>query len=118
MWKIQGFDGLIYISNRVTSMALSHQDGRGSLGKTNTNLVIITVPVDGLAPLGARPFAGTTMTKFNFSRCTGPAFECQLIWLSMSFVLFPKVLYNILMPIQGAVIMDKSVLTHTSVHLW
>ena len=31
------------------------------------NLSLITVPADGLAPLGARPSAGTVMIKFTFT---------------------------------------------------
>ena len=34
-------------------------------GKNIYNFEVITVPADGLAPLGARPSAGTVMTKFG-----------------------------------------------------
>ena len=36
------------------------------IAKETTWFVINTVPADGLAPLGARPSAGTVMTKFGF----------------------------------------------------
>ena len=32
---------------------------------------VSTVPADGIAPLGARPSAGTVMTKFKPSTCKG-----------------------------------------------
>ena len=31
-----------------------------------SNLIVITVPADGLAPNGARPAAGAVMIKFKF----------------------------------------------------
>ena len=33
--------------------------------KKKSNFAVMTVPADGLAPLGARPSAGTVMTKFK-----------------------------------------------------
>ena len=36
------------------------------------NFVLIAVPANGLAPLGARPFAGTVMTDFKFCKCRKP----------------------------------------------
>ena len=38
-------------------------------------LVVSIVPVDGLAPLGARPSAGTLMTSVSCMYYTIPAFE-------------------------------------------
>ena len=46
--------------------------------------VDITVPADGLAPLGARPSAGTVMTMFDFQACAGVALEMLIyheVWL-------------------------------------
>ena len=40
-----------------------------------SNYVIMTVPADGLAPLGARPSADTVMTKFSSCIYTGPALQ-------------------------------------------
>ena len=37
------------------------------------NFIVNTVPADGLAPLGARPSAGTVMTKSRSHTYTGPA---------------------------------------------
>ena len=38
--------------------------------KKKLQVMVITVPVDGLAPLGARPSAGIVMTKSTFCICT------------------------------------------------
>ena len=35
-----------------------------------SNFSVSTVPADGIAPLGAKPSAGTVMTKFEFSIST------------------------------------------------
>ena len=40
-----------------------------------SNFVITTVPADGLAPLDARSYAGTVMTKFWSRIYTEPVFE-------------------------------------------
>ena len=37
------------------------------------NVVVSIVPADGLAPLGARPSAGTVMTSFMSHIYVGPA---------------------------------------------
>ena len=39
------------------------------------NLIVSTVPADVLAPLGARPSAGTVLTKFGSSKFTGLELE-------------------------------------------
>ena len=39
------------------------------------NFIVNTVPADGLAPLGARPSAGTVMTKSRSHTYTGPALK-------------------------------------------
>ena len=39
------------------------------------NLEVSTVPADGLAPVGARPSAGSVMTTFRAQIYTGPALE-------------------------------------------
>ena len=49
-------------------MVLQMLTDRQDLKKTS-NFVIITVPADGLVPLGARTFAGTAMTNFRFWFC-------------------------------------------------
>ena len=36
-----------------------------NLAENIYNFVVITVPADGLAPLGARPSAGTVMTNLR-----------------------------------------------------
>ena len=41
----------------------------------NVQNLVRTVPADGLAPLGARPSAGTVLTKFGYRVYTEPAFQ-------------------------------------------
>ena len=41
------------------------------------NFIIITVPADGQAPLGAGTSAGAVMTNFVY---IGPALEGQIMW--------------------------------------
>ena len=42
---------------------MAHQMDDNKRSKIISNFVFITVPVDGLAPLGARPSTGTVMIK-------------------------------------------------------
>ena len=42
------------------------------------SVIVSTVPADGLAPVGARPSAGTGMTKFEFTIYIWPALIISL----------------------------------------
>ena len=50
-------------------------DSQSNFVKNTFDLVVITVPADGLAPSGARPSADAVMTKFRFLIYTGLALE-------------------------------------------
>ena len=56
--------------------------------KLQTNraiFVVITLPADGLAPLGAKPSADTVMTPFVYCICTWPALEVVRLYQLLTF---------------------------------
>ena len=56
--------------------------------KLQTNraiFVVITLPADGLAPLGAKPSAGRVMTTFVSCICTWPALEVAHLYQLLTF---------------------------------
>ena len=54
-------------------------DIQRNLNERNSNLMAITMPADGLAPLGARPSAGMVMTWFESFKYTGSTLNGILI---------------------------------------
>ena len=53
-------------------------DSQFKLEENISNWVVSTVPVDGLAPLGARPSAGTVLTKYGSNTHMVPALQGTL----------------------------------------
>ena len=45
-------------------MVITYHHNKWDLDENVSNFIAITVPADGLAPNGARPSAGTVITKF------------------------------------------------------
>ena len=69
-----------------------------------------TVSADGLAPWGARPSAGTVMTKFGSCIYMGPTIE-GLEWQSILHKSHGKTTSNICLIISGCGVLCKSICT-------
>ena len=59
------FQGFFRCFKWLINMVTERQLIASKPGRNIYNFEVITVPADGLAPLGARPSAGTVMTKFG-----------------------------------------------------
>ena len=64
-------------------MVITYHHNQRDLDENVSNFIAITVRADGLAPNGARPSAGTVMTKFVTHMNMGPA----LVGLSFTRIL-------------------------------
>ena len=58
----------------MDEMSFKTINSQRNIGERTLNQVFITVSADDLALLGARPSAGTVMTKFGLEICPGLTF--------------------------------------------
>ena len=69
-----------------------------------SNFVVSTAPADGLAPIGAKPSAGTTMTKFGPCKSMGPALEGLNVFLAMVPCKFKNLFFQIIAIVSSTLI--------------
>ena len=79
-------------------------NSRRNVERIMSNFVVSTAPADGLAAIGAKPSAGTTMTKFGPCKSMGPALERLNVFLAMIPCKFKNLFFQIIAIVSSTLI--------------